>query len=164
MFLYACYNGNTKVLKYLLDNDMVRMSIPREIALNGVCTCMHMKDVVHFSNFIYLLDVFNVTVDEVDGTRHNLMKYCVLVDNIDAFILLESKYKLNLMQPNKLQKDILVSTGLHNVSRRIIGYMFSTKIINSEYLKQFPEYLIGNTIFRDELINKYGYKQSIPKI
>jgi hypothetical protein len=163
IFLYACYNGNTKVLKCLLDNNIIKTSISREIVLNGICTCLHVKDIVHFSNFIYLLDAFNVTIGEVNGTRHNLMKYCVLVDNVDAFILLESKYKLNLKQSNRLQKDILVSTGLHNVSRRTIDYMFSTKIIDSVYLKQFPEDLIGNTIFKDELINKYGYKQTIFK-
>lgn len=163
IFLHSCYHGNIKVLKCLLENNMIRNSIPREIALNGICTCLHVKDIVHFSNFIYLLDVFNITIDEVNGKRHNLMKYCVLVDNVDAFILLESKYKLNLKKMNRLEKDILVSTGLHNASRRTIDYMFSTGIINSDYLKQFPEDLIGNTIFKDELNKKYGYKRTIPR-
>lgn len=158
IYLYGCYTGNTKVLKCLTEYEIVRDSIPRELILNGICTCMNVKDIVHFSNFIYLLDVFEVDISEINGKRYNLMKCCVMVDNVDALILLVSKYKLKLNELDTFQKDILISTALHNTARRVVDYLFSNKVITTEYLNNFPDELITNKIFQDELNNKYKYK------
>lgn len=164
IFLYACHQGNTKVLKCMLENDVIKDSIPREDALNGICTCLHVKDIVHYSNFIYLLDIFNVIVEEINGTKYNLMNYCVIVDNVDALIFLKSKYKIDFNNIHRIQKDILVSTALHYTSRRIIDYLFNNKIIVAEYLKEFSETIFSNSVFMNEITQKYGYKISPPKI
>lgn len=159
IYLHSCYIGNTKVLKYLTENKIVRESIPREIILNGICTCMNVKNIVHFSNFIYLLDIFDIEINEINGKKYNLMKYCIMADNVDAMILLVSKYKIKLNELDKFQKDILISTALHNTARRAVDYLFGNGVITTEYLNDFPDELITNKIFQEELNNKYKYKK-----
>lgn len=161
IYLYSCSNGKTIILNQLFNCDNIQNSISRGDILEGITLCLAVKQPSHFRNFIYLIDIFNITIEEVNGTRFNLLQYCVISDNVDALHFLLSKYDIDFNTLDEFVKDLLIMTALHNISRKTIEFLFETKRINSECLNKYPSECISNGVYLMELSKKYGYK--LPK-
>lgn len=158
IYMYSCSNGKTYVLQNLLRDITIRNSLPREAILTGISLCLHIKEIMYFSNFIYLIDIFNVSKKEINGEHFNLMQFCVISDNVDALTFIINKFDCDFDTMDEFQKDILIMSALHNMSRKTIAYLHETKRITSQYLNKFPSDIIKNSVFLNELSKKYNYK------
>lgn len=161
VYLYSCVNGKNHILKQLLSNKIIRDVIPRGDVLTGMTLCLSIKETSYFISFIYLIDVYELTILEVNGQQFNMMQYCIIADNVDALNYLINRYDIVFDTMNEFQKIMLVMGALHNISRKTIEFLYETKRITTDDLNKISFDYVPNGIFAIELNKKYGY--NIPK-
>jgi hypothetical protein len=150
-YLYACTNGKTDILNCIFENKIGTKFISRETILTGITLCLNTKDIKNFSNFIFLVNHLEVTVNEVDGNKFNLLQYCVIADNIDAFNFLLNRFKLNYNDFDEFLKEMLTLSAIHNTSRKILKFMIDNKMICSSQLHQSKGFF-QNSVFMNEIL------------
>jgi hypothetical protein len=157
-YLYACANGKTDILNCIFENTIDTNFISRETILTGITLCLNIKDVKNFSNFIFLVNHLNITVDEVDGNKFNILQYCVIADNIDAFNFLLNRFKLNYNNFNDFQKELLILSAVYNTSRKILKFMIDNKMIKKLQLHNYKDFFQNNVFMNEMLYNtQYGF-------
>jgi hypothetical protein len=161
VYLYACTNSKIDIIKCIFENQIDIKFINRETILIGITLCLNTKDIKSFSNFIFLVNNFEIKVNEIDGDKFNLLQYCVIADNIDAFNFLLNRFKLNYNDFDDFLKELLTLTAIHNTSRKIIKFMLDNKMVNKLQLHTYKDYF-QNNVFMNEMLcrNQYDYNKN----
>lgn len=157
IYCMACKQGKKQIIDVIVKYNTIRNNMPRYDVLHGISLTIHEKDVSHFTLLMNLINVFNITRNEILGDTFNLLQYCIVCDNVDALHYLYEKFKIDFKTMDKFQKDIMLDAIVFNTSRNVLKYLYNTKKITQEDISSIPYTFINNKIFLRELITKYQY-------
>jgi hypothetical protein len=160
LYCMACKHGKTQMLNQILKYKTITANMPRHDILYGIVLSIHVKTVAYFANFVRLVNTFQIIEDEVHGITFNLLQYCAMCDNVDAFHYIMEKYAINLNEISQLQKEMLMDTIMFNTSRYVLKYLYESGKIITDDINKVPSNFIENKIFLRELIIKYNYHVS----